>query len=311
MLKYLLSRLLSTIPILLAVSILTFLFIHMIPGDPARLIAGEDATEEDVRIVRERLGLDKPLYIQYLVFLKKALKGDFGESLKTRKPVMEEIGARFMPTFTLTLASMVWAIVFGMTLGTVSAIKRSRWQDITGRVSAVAGISLPSFWLGLLLIQICAVELGWLPSSGYGTWKHYILPSMTLGAGIAAVLTRFTRSSLLEVLKEDYIRTARAKGLKEKLVISKHAIKNAMIPVVTMIGLQFGFLLGGSIVVETVFSWPGMGRLMIDSINFRDYPVIQVEMLIFSLEFILINLSVDILYGWLNPKISFSNSGLK
>lgn len=277
----------------------------MIPGDPARLVAGQDASLADVQAVQRELGLDKPLYTQYADFVKNIVQGDFGLSLKTKRPVFDEIAARFMPTFWLTFWSMIWAVLFGLVVGVFSATKRNKWQDYLGMFGAVSGISLPSFWLGLMLIQLFAVNLGWLPTGGMDSWKSYILPSITLGAGVAAVIARFSRSSLMEVMKEDYIRTGRAKGLKENKVVWGHALKNAMIPVVTMTGLQFGFLLGGSIVIETVFSWPGLGRLLIDSVSFRDYPVIQAEMLLFALEFILINLFVDLLYGVLNPQIRY------
>ncbi|QZY55891.1 glutathione ABC transporter permease GsiC [Crassaminicella profunda] len=305
MLKYFIRRILSVIPILIVISIFVFLFVHLIPGDPARLVAGEDATAEDVAIIRSELGLDAPLHEQYFTFMGNLFKGDLGKSLKTRKPVTEEIGSRFMPTFTLTLFSMAWAVVFGLIIGVVSATNRNKWPDYLGMIVAVSGISLPSFWLGLMLIQLFSVKLGWFPTGGYGTFAHYILPSMTLGAAVAAVLARFTRSSFLEIMKEDYIRTARAKGLMERIVVWKHAMRNALIPVITMIGLRFGFLLGGSIVVETVFSWPGLGRLLIDSVNFRDYPVIQSEILLFSLQFIIINLVVDLLYALMNPEIQY------
>lgn len=306
MIKYFIQRLVGMIPILIMVSVLIFLFVHLIPGDPARLVAGEDASEKDIELVRKELGLDQSLPVQYITFMTNMIKGDFGISMKTRKPVSEEISSRFIPTLTLALSSMAWAVIFGLIIGTVAAIKRNQWPDYLCMFTAVSGISLPNFWLGLLFIELFSVKLGLLPTGGYGSLKHYVLPSLTLGAGIAAVIARFTRSSLMEVLKEDYIRTARAKGLLERIVILKHAIKNAMIPVVTMIGLQFGFLLGGSIVVETVFSWPGLGRLMIDSISFRDYPVIQVEMMLFSLQFVVINLIVDLLYAVMNPTISYT-----
>ncbi|MFF2450745.1 glutathione ABC transporter permease GsiC [Neobacillus sp. NPDC058068] len=305
MLKYFFKRLIGIIPILFFVSIFIFLFVHMIPGDPARLVAGQDASLADVQAVQRELGLDKPLYTQYADFVKNIVQGDFGLSLKTKRPVFDEIAARFMPTFWLTFWSMVWAVLFGLVVGVFSATKRNKWQDYLGMFGAVSGISLPSFWLGLMLIQLFAVNLGWLPTGGMDSWKSYILPSITLGAGVAAVIARFSRSSLMEVMKEDYIRTGRAKGLKENKVVWGHALKNSMIPVVTMAGLQFGFLLGGSIVIETVFSWPGLGRLLIDSVSFRDYPVIQAEMLLFALEFILINLFVDLLYGVLNPQIRY------
>ena len=305
MLKYTVKRLFGIIPILFLVSIFIFLFVHLIPGDPARLIAGQDATIEDIENIREELGLNKPIHIQYVDFVTGVFKGDLGNSLKTGRPVIDEIAIRFMPTFWLTVWSMVWAVLIGLVIGVISATKRNKWQDYLGMFTAVSGISMPSFWLGLLLIQLYAVKLGWLPTGGLESWKSYILPSITLGSGVAAVVARFSRSSLMDVLKDDYIRTGRAKGLNENKVVWKHALKNAMIPVVTMTGLQFGFLLGGSVVIETVFSWPGLGRLLIDSVAFRDYPVIQAEMLLFALQFILINLIVDLIYGLLNPQIRF------
>jgi glutathione transport system permease protein len=200
---------------------------------------------------------------------------------------------------------MVWATLFGLIIGVSSAVRRGRWQDHGGMLVAVSGISLPSFWLGLLLIDWFSVRLGWFPTSGYGTLAHFVLPSITLGVGVAAVMARFTRSSFIEIAREDYIRTARAKGAFERLVVWKHVLRNALIPIITMVGLQFGFLLGGSIVVETVFAWPGLGRLLVDSVSFRDYPVIQAEILLFSLEFILINLIVDVLYALVNPEIRY------
>jgi glutathione transport system permease protein len=306
MLKYIFKRVIEIIPILFIITIIIFLFVHLIPGDPARLVAGQDATAQDIANVRKALGLDKPLPIQYVNYLHHIIQGDFGISLKTKEPVSTMIGQRFMPTFWLSVVSMIWSVIVGLLIGVISATKRNKWQDYVGMIVAVSGISLPSFWLGLMLIELCAVDLGWFPTGGLNSWKSYILPSITLGSGIAAVIARFTRSSLMDVLKEDYVRTGRAKGLKERIVIWDHALKNALIPVVTMTGLQFGFLLGGSVVVETVFSWPGLGRLMIDSINFRDYPVIQSEMLLFSLEFLVINLLVDIIYGFLNPQIRYN-----
>lgn len=305
MLKYFLKRLMGIIPILFLVSIFIFLFVHLIPGDPARIVAGQDATLEDVEMVREELGLDKPMHIQYLSFVSGIFQGDLGTSLKTNRPVFDEIAMRFMPTFWLTVWSMFWAVLAGLLIGVISATNRNKWQDYIGMFGAISGISMPSFWLGLLLIQLFAVQLGWLPTGGLESWKSYILPSITLGAGVAAVVARFSRSSLMDILKDDYIRTGRAKGLSESKVVWGHGLKNAMIPVVTMTGLQFGFLLGGSVVIETVFSWPGLGRLLIDSVAYRDYPVIQAEMLIFALEFVLINLIVDLIYGFLNPQIRY------
>ena len=242
MFRFIIKRLLEIIPILLIVSILIFLFVHMIPGDPARLVAGEDATLADVEMVRKELGLDKPIVEQYVTYMKNLFKGDMGNSLKTKRPVSEEIGERFMPTFWLTVWSMVWAVIVGLVIGVISATKRNKWQDYLGMFGAVSGLSLPSFWLGLMLIQLFAVTLGWLPTGGMESWKSYILPAFTLGTGVAAVVARFTRSSLMDVLKEDYIRTGRSKGLSERNVTWGHGLRNAMIPVVTMTGLQFGFL---------------------------------------------------------------------
>jgi glutathione transport system permease protein len=303
MLAYFLRRLVGTVPVLVAVSIFVFGFVHLLPGDPARLIAGPDASQQDVQSVREALGLDQPLWRQYLRYVDQTAHGELGRSSRTRQPVASEIGARFMPTLWLTIAAMLWATIVGAAIGVLSGVRRGRWQDQAGMVLAVSGISFPGFWLGLLLIDLFAVRLRWLPSGGYGTWQHFVLPSFTLGLGVAAVLARFTRSAFVEVASEDYVRTARAKGLPERRVIWTHTLRNALIPVITMTGLQFGFLLGGAVVVETVFSWPGLGRLMIDSVSYRDYPVIQAEIMLFSLEFILINLAVDLLYAAVNPEI--------
>lgn len=305
MLNYFLKRLLGLIPTLLIVAVLVFLFVHMLPGDPARLAAGQEADEQTVAMVRHELGLDKPLPQQFVSFFTHMLQGDFGTSIRTRRPVSMEIGERFFPTVMLTITSMVWAVFFGMGIGIVSAVFRNQWPDRLGMTLAVSGISFPAFALGMLLMQIFSVQLGWLPTVGAATWKHYILPSITLGAAVAAVMARFTRASFVEVIQEDFVRTARAKGVRERTVIIKHCLRNALIPVVTMMGLQFGFLLGGSILVEAVFNWPGLGRLLVDAVQMRDYPVIQTLVLLFSLEFILINLVVDVLYGFINPTIRY------
>ncbi|QAA21662.1 nickel ABC transporter permease [Sporolactobacillus terrae] len=303
--RYIVRRIVQLIPILIMISLFVFLFVHLIPGDPARLIAGQDATAKDVAVVRQKLGLDKPLAVQYVIYMGQLFQGDLGLSLKTQQPVIQLISERFMPTFWLSLFSLLWALAAGLVVGVISATKRNKWQDYLGMVFAVSGLSLPSFWLGLMLIQLFAVVLGLVPTGGLDSWTSYILPSFTLGTGIAAVIARFTRSALMDVLKEDYIRTGKAKGLPRSRIVWGHALRNAMIPVVTMTGMQFGFLLGGSVVVETVFSWPGLGRLLIDSISYRDYTVIQAEILLFSLEFLLINLIVDIIYGFLNPQIRY------
>ena len=292
MLNYFIKRALGVIPTLLIVAVLVFLFVHLLPGDPARLAAGPEADETTVDLVRKDLGLDKPMHEQFVRFFANAARGEFGNSIRTKRPVSEEIGERFWPTLN-------------MVIGITSAVWRNKWPDRLGMTLAVSGISFPAFALGMLLMEVFSVQLGWLPAIGADTWKHYILPSLTLGAAVAAVMARFTRASFVEVLQEDFVRTARAKGVRETVVVIKHCLRNAMIPVVTMMGLQFGFLLGGSIVVEKVFNWPGLGRLLVDAVEMRDYPVIQAEVLLFSLEFILINLVVDMLYTVINPTIRY------
>jgi glutathione transport system permease protein len=293
------------IPTLLLVAIVVFLFVHALPGDPARLAAGPEADQTTVEMVRKELGLDLPLPQQFVRYFTNLIHGDLGHSLRTKRPVANEIGDRLMPTLLLTLTSMVWSVIFGLVIGVVSAVWRNRLPDRVGMTVAVSGISFPAFALGMVLMQVFSVQLGWFPTVGAGTWKHYVLPSITLGAGVAAVMARFTRAAFIEVMQEDYVRTARAKGLSERIVVIKHTFRNALIPVVTMMGLQFGFLLGGSIVVETVFAWPGVGMLLVDAVIMRDYPVIQGLILLFSFEFILINLIVDVLYGMINPTIRY------
>lgn len=293
------------VPTLLLVAVCVFLFVHLLPGDPARLTAGPEADDATIELVREELGLNKPMYEQFADFVKGAVTGNLGMSLASKRPVSVEIAERFWPTFWLTVWAMVWSVIFGLAVGIISAVWRNKWPDRLGMTTAVSGISFPAFALGMILMEIFSVNLGWLPTVGADTWKHYILPSITLGAAVAAVMARFTRSAFVEVLGDDCIRTARAKGVSETSVVMKHAFRNAMIPVVTMMGLQFGFLLGGSIVVEKVFNWPGMGRLLVDAVDMRDYPVIQGLVMLFSFEFIVINLVVDVLYGWINPTIRF------
>ena len=307
MFRYFVMRLLGLVPTMFLVTVCVFFFVHLLPGDPAQLAAGPEADEETVQMVRERLGLDRTLPEQFVLFVKKTVTGDFGISIRSQRPVIDEVADRFGPTLLLTVAAMAWAVVFGLLIGIVSAVKRGRWPDRLGMAFAVSGISMPPFALGILLMEVFSVWLGWFPTVGAESWRHYVLPSITLGAGVAAVMARFTRSALIEVLSEDYVRTARAKGLPVRQVLSRHALRNALIPVVTMMGLQFGFLLGGSIVVEKVFNWPGMGRLLVDAVEMRDYPVMQTCVLLFSMEFLLINLAVDLLYGWLNPSIRYGN----
>ena len=306
MLRYIVKRVIGVIPTLIIVVTFVFFFVRMIPGDPARLVAGPQATLEDVEVIREELGLNDPIPQQYVDYVTGLLHGDLGDSLRTKRPVAYEVSLRYMNTVKLTVFSLVWSVIVGVRLGVWSGKHRSKWQDYTGMTIAISGISMPSFWIGFLLIMVFAVNLNWFPTTGADSWKSFILPGIALGTSIAAIIARFTRSSIIEVMKEDYIRTARAKGLKEKTVIWKHAFRNAMISVVTVVGLQFGFLLGGSVVTESVFAFPGLGSLLVESVNYRDYNAIQSLILIFSLHFIVINLVVDILYALLNPEIKLS-----
>lgn len=305
MLKYLVKRILGIIPTIILISIFVFLFVRLIPGDPARLVAGDEASAQAVEAIREKLGLNRPIPAQYIGWIQNMLGGDFGESIKTGRPVAYEIGLRYAKTMKLAAAAIVWSVLTGLLVGVWSGTHRTKWQDYTGMTLSVAGQAIPSFWIGLMLILLFGVKLKILPITGAATWRHMILPALTLGIGLSATVARFTRSSVIEALKEDYTRTARAKGLHEKVVVWKHVFRNSMISVVTVVGLQFGHLLGGSVLVEAVFGYPGLGSLMVDSISFRDYTTIQVLILIFSLHFVVINLLVDLLYAVLNPEIRY------
>ncbi len=303
--RYFVKRILQTIPLMLVISILVFLFIHMIPGDPARTMAGLDAEQSEVEAIREEYGLNDPLIVQYVNYMKGLFTGDLGRSLKSDTPVAQLIVDRMQNTLKLVFAGILWAPVLGIFIGVISAIKRGKALDHGCMLLAITGLSAPGFWLGLMGIQIFSVQLGWLPSGGLDSWTGYILPSFTMGCGIMAVLARYSRSSMLETLREDYVRTARAKGQKEFLVMFLHAFRNSLIQVITILGLQIGGLLSGSVLTETVFSIPGMGRLLVDSIAFRDYPVIQGLLMLFAFQYVIINLIVDLLYGVINPKIRY------
>lgn len=303
--RYVARRLLETIPLMFIISIVVFMFIHLIPGDPAKTLAGVEAPLEEVEAIREELGLNDPLLVQYINWMKDLFHGDLGRSYKSSLPVTELIWSRFKFTIQLVFAGLIWAPFVGIFIGVMCAIKRGTWIDLGGMLFAICGLSAPGFWLGLMGIQIFSVKLGWLPSGGLESIKHLILPSMVMGTGIMATLARYSRSSMLETLREDYVRTARAKGQKEKIVMFKHAFMNSLIQVVTILGLQIGGLLSGSVLTETIFSIPGMGRLLTDSIAYRDYPTIQGILLIFALQYVLINLIVDVLYGVINPKIRY------
>jgi ABC-type dipeptide/oligopeptide/nickel transport system permease component len=306
--SYFLRRIFALIPTLFGVSIAVFLLLHLVPGDPARMVAGLDATEADLVLIREDLGLDKPLPVQYVTWLGNLLQGDMGKSTRTRNPVTYEIGLRLPATWQLTAVSITIAVLIGLIAGITAATQRNSVLDYGSMVAALLGICTPSFWLGLMLMLVFAVQLHWFPTSGRGDWRHLVLPGLTLGAGAAAIIARVTRSSLLEVLNQDYIRTATAKGLRRQTVTYRHALKNALIPVVTVVGLEFGYLLAGAVITETVFAYPGIGRLLVDSIGFRDFPVVQGILLILAFQFVIVNLGVDLLYAWLDPRIHYGNA---
>ncbi len=304
---YVIRRLLLAIPVLIGVSILVFAIIRFIPGDPARAIAGVHASPEYIAQVRKDLLLDEGLHIQYYVYMTNLLQGDLGRSTFTRRPVTTELAERFPNTLVLASTAMVIAIIAGMSAGIVSATRRYSLFDNASMLFALFGVAAPVFWLGIMFQLLFSVHLGWLPSGGIGTWQHLVLPALTLGLATTALIARITRSSMLDVLGQDYITTARSKGLVERVVVYKHALKNALIPVVTVMGLQFGTLLGGAVLTETVFSWPGVGRLMVDSILARDYPVVQGAVLLLAVFFVMINLVVDVIYAFLDPRISYGN----
>jgi peptide/nickel transport system permease protein len=305
MLQYVVKRLLSTIPVLLGISLLLFFMLRMLPGDPAQVLAGQMASVEDVKLIRHQLGLDRPIIVQYGLFLSRLVRFDLGRSARTQNPVIREVWARLPNTVLLAVAAITLACLFGIPAGIIAAVRPYTWIDYLFTSMALFGISMPVFWLGLMLVVIFSVVLQWLPAGGTGSWKHMILPSFTLAAFVVAFITRMTRASMIEVLSQDYTTTARSKGLKEQVVIMKHALKNALIPIITVVGLQFGLLLGGAVLTETVFAWPGIGRLIVDSILARDYPVIQGTILIFGLLYILVNLFVDMIYAFIDPRIRY------
>lgn len=303
MYKYIIKRLLQLIPVIIGVTFIVYFIISFTEGDPATIILGNGATPESVKELREEMGLDKPVIVQYANYLKDLVTGDMGISYTTKNPVIQEIAARFPNTLKLTICSIIVSIVISIPVGIISATRQYSIFDSVGMVCALIGISMPSFWLGLLLIILFSVNLGWLPSGGADSLKSLILPAITLGVASTATITRTTRSSMLEVIRQDYIRTAKAKGVNKKVVIRKHALRNALIPTVTVTGLEFGFLLGGAVLTETVFSWPGIGRLMVESIQKKDTPTVLGCIVIFSVCFSIVNLLVDILYAYIDPRI--------
>lgn len=334
MLSYIIKRLLLAVPTLLGVSLLVFSMVHLAPGDPALVMLGEHASKEAVDALNEQLGLSKPLYEQYIMFVTNAIQGDFGISLLSGQPVLDEFMERFPATIELSLVALTFATIVGLIAGIISAVKRYSIFDYTSMSAALAGVSMPVFWLGLMLIYLFSVELGWLPVSGrlgyefyideitglllidtlilqeydafWDACKHLILPAIALGTIPMAIIARMTRASMIEVMKEDYVRTARAKGCTKMQVILVHALKNAMMPVITVIGLMLGTLFAGSILTETTFSWPGIGKWLVNAVNQRDFPIIQSTTLIIATIFVAVNLIVDLLYAVINPKIRLS-----
>jgi len=333
MLSYTLRRILMLLPVLLGMTLVTFSIVHLIPGNPAQVILGESATEVAIQELEESMGLNEPYFVQYFLYLKGLLQGDLGTSLKMKTAIVKEIWPYIAATFELTFFAMLFAVFVGVNAGIISAWKQNSWFDFSAMLIALIGVSIPVFWLALMQQWVFAQELGWFPAHGrqdsrdpveaityfyvidtlikmdfaklLSTIKHLVLPSIALGTIPMAIIARMTRSSMLEVMKSDFIRTVRAKGSGQFLIIYKHALKNAMIPVLTVIGLQTGVLLGGAILTETIFSWPGVGRYIFDAINYRDYPVIQSGILVVAFIFVIINLIVDLLYTYIDPRIKY------
>ncbi len=333
MLRYLLRRIIATIPVVVLISLLVFLLIHAAPGDPADLLLSEEASPQDIADARRRWGLDQPIYIQYLRFLANILSGDLGTSFRYADPVITLIGERLPATIELAIASLLIAIMLGIPLGVWAGAKPNSWADNLGSVFGFFGISMPSFWLGIMLILVISGYFNWLPSSGRSTYgiaqgfetgfyiiqslaagnmkaawdgiKYVIMPAIALGTGMMGLIMRVTRSSVLEIMDEDYVRTARAKGLGERTVLWRHVLRNALVPIITVVGLELGTLLSGSIIVETVFAWPGSGSLLIAAIQSRDYPLITGTVLTYTIAFVAINFTIDILYALIDPRIRF------
>lgn len=308
MYRYIARRLVLAVPVLLGVSIAVFSMMHLVPGDPAlAMLRGQpQVTEADVQRVRTQLGLNDPVPVQYLKYISRVLQGDFGRSVQTHRPVLWDIVQQAPSTLQLAAGAMLLAVTMGIVLGVISALRQNTWVDTLAMMTALFGVSMPSFWFGLILIFLFALKLGWLPATGQGGLERLILPAVALGMDFSAVTARLVRASLLEILVTDYVRTARAKGLREARVIVRHALKNAMIPVITIIGLQFGTLLGGAVVVETVFARQGIGRLLVTAITAKDFPMVQGIVLLAATVYVVVNLLVDLTYALLDPRIRYS-----
>ena len=308
MLLYLLRRLLGTLPVLFGVTLVVFAMTYLTPGDPVVALLGDSAqgiTGEAREVLRAQLGLDRPWPVQYLSYVRGLLQGDLGTSVRSRRPVLDEVRDRLPATAELALAGLAIAVVLGVSLGVAAALRRRTWVDALAIAIALVGVSVPVFWSGFVLMLIFSLELGWLPASGRGTWAHLVLPALTVGVASAAFIARITRGAVIETLAQDYVRTARAKGLAARVVVVRHALRNALLPIVTVVGLQLGGLLGGSVLTETVFAWPGVGRMLVDAILARDLPLVQGSVLLVSLIFMLVNLLVDLSYAFINPKVRY------
>lgn len=304
MLYYIMKRLGHTVLVIFGISLISFFFLHL-SGDPVGLMLPQDATREQLEAMRRTMGFDDPIALQYLRFLAAALQGDLGRSIYSGEPVAMLILERMPATLELAFTALALALVIAIPIGVLAAVKRGSLIDTASMLVALFGLSMPHFWLGIMFIMFFSVHLGWLPTSGRGGIEHLIMPAAALGLSLIALFARLTRSAMLEVLSQDYVRTARAKGLSERLVVGKHALKNALIPLVTVIGMEFGFLLGGAVIIESVFAWPGVGRLIVQAILDRDYPVVQAAVMFLAVIFVSMNLLVDLLYVWLDPNITF------
>ena len=305
MIVYVVRRLFLLVPVLIGVSVVSFFLLQLVPGDPALILAGEEATEEVLARIRQEYGLNRPLPVQFLAYLRHVARGDLGISIQSRQPVATLLAQRFPFTLKLAFLAILVSATLGVIAGIVAANHRNSSLDIAALLGSLVGISLPIFWLGLLAILVFSVKLRWLPSGGTGTPAHLLLPALVLGAASSAVIARTTRASMLEVLRQDYVRTARAKGVSDRLVVYRHALGNAMIPILTVFGLEFGYNLSGAVLTETVFSLPGVGRLIVEGIFARDYPVVQGALLVVATTFVLVNLLTDIAYAFFDPRIRY------
>jgi peptide/nickel transport system permease protein len=303
--SYIRRRLLHSLVVIWGVTLIVFFLVRLAPGDPATMLLAESATPEQIEQAREKWGLNEPIPIQYLVFMGRALRGDLGDSLFFQQPALKVLLDRMPATLQLSAVALFFSLSVAIPVGVLSALKRNSIWDYLGTGLAMLGQAMPPYWLGIMLILLFSVSLGWLPTSGRGSWRHLILPAITLGSVLMALITRLVRSGMLDVLNEDYVRTARAKGLPNRLVLVRHAMRNILIPLVTVIGLQLGALFGGAVITESIFAWPGVGRLALQAISARDYPLVQASVLIISVVYVFLNLAVDIIYVYLDPRIRY------